>query len=150
MEATPSAAERRRRQSVEAIREYQKSGSTDGGTDADRRRRQSVDRIREWQRGAKAMTDGDGSGPPPASDSGCSLIYALVNLCALMIGADMAVLPAAYREIGNDLHITPAQLGLISLGVGVTSNVSSLLPALFAGRVSRPHLVASGCRAHIL
>jgi MFS family permease len=62
-----------------------------------------------------------------------------------MIGADMAVLPAAYREIGNDLHITPAQLGLISLGVGVTSNVSSLLPALFAGRVSRPHLVAFGC-----
>ena len=62
-----------------------------------------------------------------------------------MIGADMAVLPAAYREIGQDLSISPAGLGAISLAVGITSNVASLLPALFAGRVSRPALVSFGC-----
>ena len=143
MEATPAAAERRRRQSVEVIREYQRSGSMDGGTQDDRRRRQSIDQIRSRQRGAKAMTDS--RRPLPPASGSCSAIYLLVNLCALMLGADMAVLPAAYREIGDDLAITPAQLGLVSLGVGITSNIASLLPALFAGSVSRPNLVASGC-----
>eukprot|EP01052_Picozoa_sp_SAG31_P033902 SAG31_NODE_3890_length_3777_cov_5.473355_6_plen_147_part_00 len=31
----------------------------------------------------------------------------VINMCACVVGADMAVLPSAYREIGEDLDATP-------------------------------------------
>eukprot|EP01046_Picozoa_sp_COSAG06_P000335 COSAG06_NODE_9_length_37879_cov_13.349735_15_plen_491_part_00 len=107
-----------------------------------------IDRIREWQRGAKAMTDSAAVAcaqqrPRQAAGVQCGASCVIVNLCALLIGADMAVLPAAYREIGDELSITPEQLGMISLAVGISSNVASLLPALC--RASRPALVAGSC-----
>ena len=83
--------------------------------------------------------------PRQAAGVQCGVRFVIVNLCALLIGADMAVLPAAYREIGDELSITPEQLGMISLAVGISSNVASLLPALCTGRASRPTLVAGSC-----
>ena len=95
------------------------------------RSEQPSQRQREQVAGGRALQCG----------GGC----VIVNLCALIIGADFAVLPSAYREIGQDLDATPTQLGLITLAVGVTSNVASLIPALFAGKISRPGLVSGGC-----
>ncbi len=107
-----------------------------------------IEEIRQWQKSAKQMTDGARDGTAAtAAGAGihCGVACVMVNLCGMLIGADMAVLPASYREIGEELHITPTQLGMITLGVGISSNVSSLLPALCAGRISRTHMVAGSC-----
>lgn len=69
----------------------------------------------------------------------------IVNLCAVVIGADFAVLPAAFREIGRDLSATPAQLGVINLAVGVSSSLAGLLAGVLAGSCSRTRLVGGGC-----
>ena len=84
--------------------------------------------------------------PAAAAAAGCiTASCVVVNICAVVVGADFAVLPAAYREIGESLHATPAQLGLISLAVGVTSSCSGLIAGVLAGRFRRTRLVGAGC-----
>ena len=69
----------------------------------------------------------------------------VVNLCAVMVGADFYVLPAAFHEIGRDLAATPAQLGVISLAVGVSSSLAGLFAGALAGSYSRTRLIGAGC-----
>ena len=49
------------------------------------------------------------------------------------------MLPEAYHEVGEELHITPTQLGMITLGVGISSNVSKL-PSRSGSKEAREHL----------
>lgn len=56
------------------------------------------------------------------------------------------MLPAAFLEIGCDLSASPAQLGVLNLGVGVSSSMAGLLAGVLAGMMaSRTRLAAIFC-----
>lgn len=58
-------------------------------------------------------------------NNGATRTLLMVNLAAIMERADESLLPGVYREIGLELHASPAKLGSLTL-------VRSLMQAIFA------------------
>jgi MFS family permease len=68
----------------------------------------------------------------------------LVSLASIMERADEALLPAVYREVGAELHATPAGLGALSLCRSVVQAACYPLAAYAAARHNRAHVIAVG------
>ncbi|KAL6596162.1 hypothetical protein ACP70R_047526 [Stipagrostis hirtigluma subsp. patula] len=68
----------------------------------------------------------------------------LVNLASAMEGADEALLPAVYREVGEALRATPAGLGTLTLCRSAVQAACYPLAAYAAVRYDRARVVAVG------
>eukprot|EP00253_Pinus_taeda_P025236 PITA_25236 len=68
----------------------------------------------------------------------------LVNLAGIMEMADEALLPGVYHEVGLALHISPTQLGSLTLLRSFTQAVCYPLAAYLAIHRNRAHVIALG------
>jgi len=66
----------------------------------------------------------------------------LVNLAAIMEKADEALLPGVYQEVGLELHISPTQLGSLTLLRSIIQFYP--LAAYLAINRNRAHVIALG------
>ncbi|GMH25316.1 hypothetical protein Nepgr_027159 [Nepenthes gracilis] len=68
----------------------------------------------------------------------------LVNLAAMMEGADGALLPGVYKEVGEDLHIDPTRLSSLTLFRSIVQTSCYPLAAYLAIHHNRAHVIALG------
>lgn len=68
----------------------------------------------------------------------------LVNLAGIMEKADEALLPGVYQEVGLALHISPTQLGSLTLLRSITQAACYPLAAYLALHRNRAHVIALG------
>jgi MFS family permease len=68
----------------------------------------------------------------------------LVNLASIMERADEALLPGVYQEVGLALHISPTQLGSLTLLRSITQSACYPLAAYLAIHRNRAHVIALG------
>eukprot|EP00253_Pinus_taeda_P025233 PITA_25233 len=68
----------------------------------------------------------------------------LVNLAAIMEKADEALLPGVYQEVGLELHISPTQLGSLTLLRSIIQSAFYPLAAYLAMHRNRAHVIALG------
>lgn len=68
----------------------------------------------------------------------------LVNLAGIMERADEALLPGVYQEVGLALHISPTQLGSLTLLRSITQAACYPLAAYLAIHRNRAHVIALG------
>ncbi|MCO5569604.1 hypothetical protein L7F22_023320 [Adiantum nelumboides] len=68
----------------------------------------------------------------------------LINLAAIMERADETIMPAVYKEVGQDFGASPSQLGYLTFIRAFTQSLSSPLAGILALRYSRPSVVGIG------
>ncbi|KAI5084228.1 hypothetical protein GOP47_0000397 [Adiantum capillus-veneris] len=68
----------------------------------------------------------------------------LINLAAVMERADETIMPAVYKEVGQDFGASPSQLGYLSFIRAFTQSLSSPLAGILSLRYSRPSVVGIG------
>jgi MFS family permease len=73
-----------------------------------------------------------------------SLSAVLINLAAIMERADETLLPAVYREVGQDFGASPSQLGYLTFIRAFVQSISSPIAGVLALRYSRPTVVGFG------
>lgn len=75
---------------------------------------------------------------------GISVSMFLINLAAIMEKADETLLPAVYREVGQDFGASPSQLGYLTFIRAFIQALSSPLAGILALRYPRPSVVGFG------
>lgn len=73
-----------------------------------------------------------------------SISASLINLAAMMEKADEVLLPAVYREVGQDFGASPSQLGYLTFIRAFVQSLSSPLAGILALRYSRSSVVGFG------
>lgn len=68
----------------------------------------------------------------------------LINLASMMEKADEALLPGVYKEIGNNLHISPSELGSLTLFRSIIQASCYPLAVYMSARNNRTHVIALG------
>eukprot|EP00250_Pteridium_aquilinum_P033859 c6503_g1_i1 orf=441-1865(-) len=68
----------------------------------------------------------------------------LINLAAIMEKADETIMPAVYKEVGEDFGASPSQLGYLTFVRAFTQSLASPLAGILSLRYSRPSVVGFG------
>ncbi|KAF3656174.1 putative protein spinster-like [Capsicum annuum] len=73
-----------------------------------------------------------------------TLTLVLVNIAGIMEKADETLLPAVYKEVGEDLHTDPTGLGSLTLFRSLVQCLCYPLAAYLSARYNRAHVIALG------
>ncbi|KAM3344787.1 hypothetical protein P3S68_024496 [Capsicum galapagoense] len=73
-----------------------------------------------------------------------TLTLVLVNIAGIMEKADETLLPAVYKEVGEDLHTDPTGLGSLTLFRSLVQCLCYPLAAYLSARYNRAHVISLG------
>ncbi|KAI4330166.1 hypothetical protein MLD38_028469 [Melastoma candidum] len=76
--------------------------------------------------------------------AGAGLTLFLINLASIMERADESILPGVYKEVGDELHISPTALGSLTLFRSIIQSCFYPLSAYLAMYHNRAHVIALG------
>ncbi|KAJ3705459.1 hypothetical protein LUZ61_009164 [Rhynchospora tenuis] len=75
---------------------------------------------------------------------GLSISLILINLASILEKADEALLPAVYKEVSEEFHAGPTDLGYLTFTMNFVQALSSPIAGILALQYDRPTVLASG------